>query len=73
MKDGTDENGNEYKKYRKDENVIYRDVITLDYDDIPKLRPLHDAITDTLKVLHGFGILRLIIKQKAPEYACISL
>lgn len=54
MKDGTDENGNEYKKYRKDENVIYRDVITLDYDDIPKLRPLHDAITDTLKGVAWF-------------------
>lgn len=49
MKDGTDEDGKKYKKYRKDENVIYRDVITLDYDDIPKLRPLHDAITDVLK------------------------
>ena len=49
MKDDTDENGNEYKKYRKDENVIYRDVLVLDYDDIPKLRLLHDAITDTLK------------------------
>lgn len=54
MKDGTDENGNEYKKYRKDENVIYRDVITLDYDDIPKLRPLHDAITDALKGVAWF-------------------
>ena len=49
IKDDTDENGNEYKKYRKDENVIYRDVLVLDYDDIPKLRLLHDAITDTLK------------------------
>ena len=27
IKDDTDENGNEYKKYRKDENVIYRDVL----------------------------------------------
>lgn len=36
MKDDTDENGNEYKKYRKDENVIYRDVLVLDYDDVPK-------------------------------------
>lgn len=49
MKDDTDENGNEYKKYRKDENVIYRYVLVLDYDDIPKLRILHDAITETLK------------------------
>ncbi|UXV56460.1 primase alpha helix C-terminal domain-containing protein [Staphylococcus aureus] len=49
IKDDTDENGNEYKKYRKDENVIYRDVLVLDYDDIPKLRILHDAITETLK------------------------
>ena len=49
MKDDTDENGNEYKKYRKDENVIYRDVLVLDYDDVPKLRLLHDAITETLK------------------------
>ncbi|MCV7447861.1 primase alpha helix C-terminal domain-containing protein [Staphylococcus epidermidis] len=49
MKDETDKNGNEYKKYRKDENVIYRDVLVLDYDDIPKLRRLHDAITETLE------------------------
>lgn len=54
MKDGTDENGKEYKKYRNDENVIYRDVITLDYDHILKLRPLHDAITDTLKGVAWF-------------------
>ncbi|MDK4214233.1 primase alpha helix C-terminal domain-containing protein [Staphylococcus warneri] len=54
MKDGTDEDGKKYKKYRKDENVIYRDVITLDYDDIPKLRPLHDAITNTLKGVAWF-------------------
>ena len=49
IKDDTDENGNEYKKYRKDENVIYRDVLVLDYDEIPKLRLLHDAITKALK------------------------
>ncbi len=49
IKDDTDENGKEYKKYRKDENVIYRDVLVLDYDDVPKLRLLHDAITETLK------------------------
>lgn len=54
MKDGTDENGNEYEKYRNNDNVIYRDVITLDYDDIPKLKPLHDAITDTLKGVAWF-------------------
>lgn len=49
IKDDTDENGNEYKKYRKNENVIYRDVLVLDYDDIPKLRRLHDAIIEALK------------------------
>ena len=54
MKDDTDENGNEYKKYRKDENVIYRDVLVLDYDDVPKLRLLHDAITNTLKGVSWF-------------------
>ena len=54
IKDDTDENGNEYKKYRKDENVIYRDVLVLDYDDVPKLRLLHDAITDTLKGVAWF-------------------
>lgn len=54
IKDDTDENGNEYKKYRKDENVIYRDVLVLDYDDIPNLRPLYDAITDTLKGVAWF-------------------
>ena len=54
MKDGTDENGKEYKKYRNNDNVIYRDVLVLDYDDIPKLKPLHDAITDTLKGVAWF-------------------
>ncbi|MGW9893491.1 hypothetical protein ACUXI1_001361 [Staphylococcus epidermidis] len=45
IKDGTDEDGKEYKKYRNNDNVIYRDVLVLDYDDVPKLRLLHDAIT----------------------------
>ncbi|MGX0910521.1 primase alpha helix C-terminal domain-containing protein [Staphylococcus caprae] len=54
MKDDTDENGNEYKKYRKDENVSYRDVLVLDYDDITKLRLLHDAITEALKGVAWF-------------------
>ncbi|MDH8856143.1 primase alpha helix C-terminal domain-containing protein [Staphylococcus epidermidis] len=49
IKDGTDEDGKEYKKYRNNDNVIYRDVLVLDYDDVPKLRLLHDAITETLK------------------------
>ncbi|MGC7614669.1 primase alpha helix C-terminal domain-containing protein [Staphylococcus epidermidis] len=54
IKDDTDENDNEYKKYRKDKNVIYRDVLVLDYDDVPKLRLLHDAITNTLKGVAWF-------------------
>ena len=54
IKDGTDEDGKEYKKYRNNDNVIYRDVLVLDYDDIPKLRPLHDAITDALKGIAWF-------------------
>ncbi len=54
IKDGTDEYGKEYKKYRNNDNVIYRDVLVLDYDNIPKLRPLHDAITDTLKEVAWF-------------------
>ena len=49
IKDGTDEDGKEYKKYRNNDNVIYRDVLVLDYDDVPKLRLLHDAITEALK------------------------
>ena len=54
IKDGIDEDGKEYKKYRNNDNVIYRDVLVLDYDDIPNLRPLHDAITDTLKGVAWF-------------------
>mgnify|MGYP001940299937 FL=1 len=54
IKDGTDEYGNEYKKYRNNDNVIYRDVLVLDYDDIHKLKSLHDAITDTLKGVAWF-------------------
>lgn len=54
IKDGNDEDGKEYKKYRNNDNVVYRDVLVLDYDDIPELRPLHDAITDTLKGIAWF-------------------
>jgi hypothetical protein len=42
--DGKDKEGKEFKKYRKDENIINRSAIALDYDDIEN--------TDNFKLLY---------------------
>ncbi|PTH63626.1 mobile element-associated protein [Staphylococcus agnetis] len=42
------------KKLRKDDNVIYRDVIALDYDDINDIKELYEAIKERLSDISYF-------------------
>lgn len=46
--DGIDKYGNQKQKYREDKNIIYRNVIVLDYDDISSLKALHNVIRERL-------------------------
>ncbi|HDT7019418.1 TPA: primase alpha helix C-terminal domain-containing protein [Staphylococcus aureus] len=48
MKDGANDHGEIIKKHRNDKNVIYRNVIVLDYDEINDLKQLHEAISSVL-------------------------
>lgn len=41
--------GKTIKKYRKDDNIISRSVITLDYDDITNFKALYNAISNQLE------------------------
>jgi len=45
---------NDYKKYRSDDNVKYRDVIVLDYDEISDLKALNEAIKSELEGVAWF-------------------
>ena len=47
--DGVDDEGNEYRKYRNNDNVLYRDVLVLDYDDEDDLNMLHKSIKSELE------------------------
>lgn len=49
LTDGVDDGGNEYQKYRNDNNVLYRDVLVLDYDDEDDLNMLHKSIKSELE------------------------
>lgn len=42
------------KKLRKDDNVIYRDVIALDYDDITDIKEIYEAIKERLSDISYF-------------------
>ncbi|MCO4358234.1 primase alpha helix C-terminal domain-containing protein [Staphylococcus agnetis] len=42
------------KKLRKDDNVIYRDVIALDYDDINDIKEIYEAIKERLSDISYF-------------------
>lgn len=42
------------EKLRKDDNVLYRDVIALDYDDIPDIKTLDKAINEVLSDVSYF-------------------
>lgn len=52
--DGVDDKGNEYQKYRNNDNVLYRDVLVLDYDDEDDLNMLHKSIKSELEGLAWF-------------------
>ncbi|PTI42354.1 mobile element-associated protein [Staphylococcus succinus] len=52
--DGIDKYGNQKQKYREDKNIIYRNVIVLDYDDISDLKALHNSIREQLSNVSWF-------------------
>lgn len=54
VSDGVDKYGNQKQKYREDKNVIYRNVIVLDYDDIDDLKVLHNTIRERLSNVSWF-------------------
>lgn len=54
VSDGIDKYGNKKQKYREDKNIIYRNVIVLDYDDISDLKGLHNSIREQLSNVSWF-------------------
>lgn len=54
VSDGVDRYGNQKQKYREDKNIIYRNVIVLDYDDISDLKGLHSSIRERLSDVSWF-------------------
>lgn len=46
--DETDISGKKHQKYRKDKNILYRNIIVLDYDEINDLKQLNNAIKTVL-------------------------
>lgn len=54
MSDGVDRYDNHLQKYREDKNVIHRNVIVLDYDDVPDLKALHNSIRERLSNVAWF-------------------
>lgn len=49
ISNGVDNEGVEYEKYRNYDNVLYRDVLVLDYDDEDDLNMLHKSIKSELE------------------------
>lgn len=47
-------NSDDVKKLRKDDNVIYRDVIALDYDEINDIKEIYGAIKERLSDISYF-------------------
>ncbi|MBN6092371.1 primase alpha helix C-terminal domain-containing protein [Staphylococcus saprophyticus] len=54
VSDGVDKCGNHKEKYREDKNVIHRNIIVLDYDEIADFRALHNTITERLNNVAWF-------------------
>lgn len=54
VSDGVDKHGNQKQKYREDKNIIYRNVIVLDYDDVNDLKALHNSIKEQLSKVSWF-------------------
>lgn len=52
--DGTDDKGKKYQKYRKDNNILYRNIIVLDYDEIADFKELETVIKEKLKNVAWF-------------------
>lgn len=48
VSDGVDKYGNQKQKYRQDKNIINRNIIVLDYDDISDFKVLHNSIREQL-------------------------
>ncbi|WP_418129179.1 primase alpha helix C-terminal domain-containing protein [Staphylococcus sp. HKU1] len=54
VSDAIDKYGNQKQKYRQDKNIINRNVIVLDYDDINDLKGLHNSIKERLSDVSWF-------------------
>lgn len=54
VSDGEDKYGNQKQKYRQDKNIINRNVIVLDYDDIADFKALHNSIREQLSDVSWF-------------------
>ncbi|MDW8563866.1 primase alpha helix C-terminal domain-containing protein [Staphylococcus shinii] len=67
VSDGVDKYGNQKRKYREDKNVINRNVIVLDYDDISDLKALHNAIRECLRDFAWFWHTSFSHKSDAPR------
>lgn len=54
VSDAIDKYGNQKQKYRQDKNIINRNVIVLDYDDIADFKALHNSIREQLSDVSWF-------------------
>ncbi|SCT24746.1 primase alpha helix C-terminal domain-containing protein [Staphylococcus caeli] len=54
VSDGVDKYGNHKQKYREDKNILYRNVIVLDYDEVPNLKTLHNSFRERLSDVSWF-------------------
>lgn len=54
VSDGVDKYGNQKQKYRQDKNIINRNVIVLDYDEISDFKALHNSIREQLSDVSWF-------------------
>ncbi|MEB6230011.1 primase alpha helix C-terminal domain-containing protein [Staphylococcus xylosus] len=54
VSDGLDKNGNQQHKHRQDKNILHRNVIVLDYDEVPNLKTLHNSFRERLSDVSWF-------------------
>lgn len=54
VSDGVDKYGNQQQKYRQDKNILHRNVIVLDYDEISDFKVLHNSIREQLSNVSWF-------------------
>lgn len=67
VSDGVDKYGNHKQKYREDKNVIKRNVVVLDYDDINNLKALNSAIRERLSDVSWFWHSTFNSRSDAPR------